>query len=384
MVAIISKEDVEDKSLTAAKTPPILSTITREMIDCATGTQVLTSDIAAICGAVIYSTVARETTIDVVAMKSKNQGFTAANVEEHGATAQQGSTSSSSDHFAVDSFPKRFYSIYNKNNSLLPIIRDTGVVFTAAIEVINANVAGQELADDDTASLGRVIGDVTAQEAITEAVIDSRHATTAAACCSILPQLAKDQFAAPFAADQVRKISEQTTVAAIQSNVMRVCTSKSMSSPSNTRPFATAQKCIAAVKSKNATTEGVHNSKILDMSQANYKSIIQYNNIGIPLDPEIDDGMVGPPKYILALLSNVKVVEKVEKQASRSRMTAQGNVIMKSTLDNYSMNMDDDLINPNLSHDAPPNKTLDIPINDDSCDDNDWADRINFPLEKFL
>ncbi|KAL3511114.1 hypothetical protein ACH5RR_030515 [Cinchona calisaya] len=235
---------------------------------------------------------------------------------------------------------------------------------------------GEELADDDIASLGSIIGDVTAQEAVAKAVADPRHATNAVARDSMLPQLAKDQFVAPFAADQVRKISEQTTVAVAQSNTVGVCTSKSMSSASNMRPFAAVQKCSTAVKSKNAATKGVHNSKILDMSQTNYNSIIQYTTVGIPLDLEIDDGTVGPPKYILALPSNVKVMEKVEKQASRYHMKAQGNVIMqstKSTLANYPMNVDDDPINPNLSHDAPLNETLDIPTNNDTCDDNDGA-----------
>ncbi|KAL3538210.1 hypothetical protein ACH5RR_001576 [Cinchona calisaya] len=193
----------------------------------------------------------------------------------------------------------------------------------ATIEVINANATGQELVDDDTTSLGSIIGDATAQEAIAEVVVDPKHATNAAARGSMLLQLTKVQFVALFAADQVRKIGEQTTVAAAQSNTVGVCTSKSTSSASNARPFAVAQKCIASMKSKNSAMEGVHNSKILDISQANYNSIIQYNTVGIPLDPEIDDGTVGPPKYILALPSNVKVMEKVEKQASRLRMTAQ-------------------------------------------------------------
>ncbi|KAL3499882.1 hypothetical protein ACH5RR_038975 [Cinchona calisaya] len=342
------------------------------------------------------STVAREIAIDAATVESKHQGFTAADVEKHGLlsneqSCQQDTVAEHDDAPIVELLPAAIHSISLPQKSSTPhttritlshpFIRDTGAVSTAAIEVINANTTGQELADDDTASLGSVIGDVTAQEPVAEAVVDPRHATTTAARCSMLPQLWKDQFAAPFAADQVRKISEQTTVAAVQSNVVGVRTSKSMSSASNMRPFATAQKCIAAVKSKNAAIEGVHNSKILDMSQANYNSIIQYNTVGIPLVPEIDDGMVGPPKYILVLPSNVKVMEKVEKHASRSRMTAQGNVIMKSkksTLDNYSMNVDDDIINPNLSHDAPPNGTLDIPTNDDTCDDNDGVDRINY------
>ncbi|KAL3507137.1 hypothetical protein ACH5RR_032519 [Cinchona calisaya] len=174
------------------------------------------------------------------------------------------------------------------------------------------------------------------------------------------------------------EILRTTKLTIVQCDAAGACASRSMSSASNTSPFATAQKCIAVVKSKNAATEGIHNSKVLDISQVNSNSIIQYNTVGIPLDPEIDEGTVGHPKYILPLPSNVKVMGKVEKQASRSRMMAQGNAILestKSTLDNYSMDVDNDLINPNLSHDASKIETLDILTNDDTCADNDGVDR---------
>ncbi|KAL3522831.1 hypothetical protein ACH5RR_015665 [Cinchona calisaya] len=102
----------------------------------------------------------------------------------------------------------------------------------------------------------------------------------------------------------------------------------------------------------------------LDASKTISNLTTHDNIIASPLDSDVDGGTVGPPKYILALPSKVKVIGKVGKLTSISCMMARGKVNMQATknaLDNYSMDVDDDLMNPNSSHDAPIIETLVIP-----------------------
>ncbi|KAL3538478.1 hypothetical protein ACH5RR_001844 [Cinchona calisaya] len=115
----------------------------------------------------------------------------------------------------------------------------------------------------------------------------------------------------------------------------------------------------------NAPIYGLPNKgAALDASKTTSNLTTCDNIIASPLDFGVDSSTVGAPKYTLALPSKVKVIGRVGKVGKVNIQAT------KTTLDNYSMNIDDDLINPNLPPDALINETIDIPINDDTCDDN--------------
>ncbi|KAL3516015.1 hypothetical protein ACH5RR_022917, partial [Cinchona calisaya] len=207
--------------------------------------------------------------------------------------------------------------------------------------------------------------------------------------------------------------NDQACLTTTQDNALSTCSSRRTSSANNPNQFATVQSCGGIVKIKNASVidkftagprpsieahkvsalvvnenstlsiDGIHNPTTHDTSKNTSNLVIQDNFIATPLDSGVDGVTVIPPKYILVLPSTTNTKRKVEKQASRTLMMARGKVnkqATKTTLDDYSIDIDDDLINPNLSYDAPINETIDIPTNSDTCDDNDDDDIINCEL----
>ncbi|KAL3498139.1 hypothetical protein ACH5RR_040871 [Cinchona calisaya] len=116
----------------------------------------------------------------------------------------------------------------------------------------------------------------------------------------------------------------------------------------------------------------------LDASKTTSNLSTHEDIIASPLDSGVDGATVGPTKYILTLPSKVKVIGKVRKLTSGSCIMGRGKVNMQATknaLDNYSMDIDDDLMNPNSSHDVPIIETLVMPTNDDTCAENDGVDK---------
>ncbi|KAL3513835.1 hypothetical protein ACH5RR_026552 [Cinchona calisaya] len=255
---------------------------TLEVID-ATTAQEFTINIA----------VAHEVTVDTAIIESKYQGFTAVGVEKSDTAVAQ---------------------LDGKDISAVNFVCDVGSNSISLAEHTIAAANAQEFG----------LAGVTRKKAVaadsSNASFEVKFAVVYGDSTIALQQRSIEGTPSVGMAATIE--NNQAYLAASQCNLARACASRSKSTTSDTSLLVATQECITLVETKNIAMDGVHNSRALDVSQVYSNSFIQCNTIGSQLNSRMEGGMVGSPKYIIALPFNVKVIGKVENQASKSRMMA--------------------------------------------------------------
>ncbi|KAL3527775.1 hypothetical protein ACH5RR_012431 [Cinchona calisaya] len=169
MAVIISKIDEENRSLAAAKTPTIISTAVQEMINPATGTQILISGADATSGAAIRRAVDQEIVVNAAAMDSKNQGFTDTDIEEHNTLfARAGKDASAA--AVVHDGRSKLVSIAETTTATVRVDDEINVVRVRVLGAESSDVTALKITVDVVAFLDHTVDTNASQEVFVNAV----------------------------------------------------------------------------------------------------------------------------------------------------------------------------------------------------------------------